>query len=155
MSMSCLNKRPIRGPFMPRRGGYLHLAFTDLLAFLGRRHLWFFVLLSEQYSLNIAGVGKWSWKAIELNNWPVTCYPQFFAKLIVLLSIQCKEPSCLLIVHCDSVFVFRVSWLQFWTDIRVWAQFITFEYRLRIYPKWPGLRAKKGDDGRITTPPNL
>ena len=74
----------------------------------------------------------------------------FLRILIVLLSIL-----CLLIVHCDSVYVFRVSWLQFWTDIRVWAQFITFEYRLRIYPKWPGLRAKKGDDGRITTPPNL
>ena len=30
MSQSCLNQKPIWGPFMPRRGGYLHLAFTGL-----------------------------------------------------------------------------------------------------------------------------
>ena len=33
------------------------------------------------------------------------------------------------------LFVFEHRRLRFWTDIRVHAQFITFEYRLRTYPE--------------------
>ena len=49
----------------------------------------------------------------------------------------------LALIFIGFVFVFDHIRLQFWTDIRVDTQFITFEYRLRTYPEWPDLIAKK------------
>ena len=54
------------------------------------------------------------------------------------------HPICICIL-----FVFEHRRLRFWTDIRVHAQFITFEYRLRTYPETgQGWLQKKQSDER-------
>ena len=55
--------------------------------------------------------------------------------LVVGLAFDINFLISLLVILFVFVFVFEHRRLQFWMDIRVHAQFITFEYRLRTYPE--------------------